>query len=53
MELKDFSRLLKTAALEGADKALAQAGGLPDGLAKEEAYRLYAASSSTAGSPRV
>lgn len=41
MELKDFTRLLKTAALGGADKALFQNSSLPAALTKAEAYRLY------------
>jgi hypothetical protein len=41
MELKDFTRLLKTAVLEGAAIALAKNGGMPAAYTKAEAYRLY------------
>jgi hypothetical protein len=41
MELKDLTRLLKIAVLEGADKAFDQGGGFPASYTKAEAYRLY------------
>ena len=41
MKLKDLASILKTAALEGADKALTGCGGLSIGISKAEAYRHY------------
>ncbi|MFD2964360.1 MULTISPECIES: hypothetical protein [Olivibacter] len=41
MKLNDLIHLLKNAAQQGTEKALAESGQLPDQLTKAEAYRLY------------
>ena len=41
MKITELSTILKIAAKAGAEKALAGSGGLPDGITKAEAYRLY------------
>lgn len=41
MRITELTPILKNAAKAGAEKALAQCGGLPDRITKAEAYRLY------------
>jgi hypothetical protein len=41
MKLKEFTHILLTSALTGADMAIAAYGGLPAAICKAEAYRLY------------
>ena len=41
MKINELTSILKIAAKAGAEKALAGCGGLPDGISKAEAYRLY------------
>ena len=41
MKINELTILLKIAATTGAEKALAGSGGLPDGITKAKAYRLY------------
>jgi hypothetical protein len=41
MKITELCTILKIAAKAGAEKALAESGGLPEGITKAEAYRLY------------